>query len=312
MKQRPIWCLVAVFCLLSSVSSLIACQPAQQQTNSNSIDEQLVRIANRTDKNFELYKAMLDKIADLERRVGSLESLIKTYDIEIRTLNDKLSRVGAGSPNTTTPPPPVTTVTTPPLTTEEAVKETDNQLARLKDGLRAEDVAKALQQLGKHAAPKICESLKTAFRDVDYMKRLEFVLGKLPAADVKIPAEMALKNAVARYPVARAIGELGDRELAKLLEPFTSDPEADFVYTVGTSLLRCKNRAGVPALIRVLRTSDKDKNTRYLAASALTSMRVREKDADFGYDYNKLAAENAAAIARWEEWYEKAGPKLFD
>jgi len=99
---------------------------------------------------------------------------------------------------------------------------------------------------------------------------------------------------------------VGDRDLSTLLEPFTSAADLDFCYSVGFSLIRCRNRAGVPASSRAPLD---DKFTRTLSISALRSI---NKDEGLGYDANKPAEVNAPAIKAWEDWYEKAGPKLFE
>jgi len=242
---------------------------------------------------------LTEKMGRLESRIAALESTVKTQDVHIRTLEDKIAQLrgGAGQPD----------VTQPPMTAEDSIKEVDNQLARLRNGFRPEEVAKALQPLAKYAAPKLCETLKTSFRDIDLMRRVEQVLAKLPASDLKIPIEDSLKDRVARYPAARVVGEIGNKELSRTLEPYTSDADLDFGYLVGSSLVRCRNRVGVPALIRVLRSEDK--NTRFLAISAL---RPIAGDSTLNYDFQKTPEQNGAAIKAWEEWYDQNGAKLFD
>jgi len=73
------------------------------------------------------------------------------------------------------------------MTVEQALQETDRQLQRLKEGMRPEDVLQALLPISKHATPRVCEALKTSLRDIEYMKRLEYVLAKMPVGDLRIP-----------------------------------------------------------------------------------------------------------------------------
>ncbi len=282
--------------LLSAAGCQAGPRPEDAVTRADLLAAE-ARFSTKNEKNFVFYQEATNTIGQLERRVAQLESMIKSYDFEIRRLNEKLAGVRPGG---------VPVVTNPETRIEDAIKETDAQLARLKDGGRIDDIVLSLQPIARHAAPRACEALKGAVRDVQYMQRLEHLLSKLPAEALKMPLEDALKSGVARYAAARVVGEVGDKELSKLLEPHTADADFDFCFVVGSSLVRCKNRAGVPALLRVLRAQDK--NTRFLAINSLRSL-AKE---DFGYDYQKAPDVNAVAIKSWEDWYEKAGAKLFE
>jgi hypothetical protein len=290
--------------LLAAVA--IGCQPASRPQDAPMTKGDLLdlekKIAETKDGAFLHSREVTEKIGRLESRVAALESTVKTQDVHIRALEDKIAQLrgagaGAGQPD----------VTQPPMTAEDAIKEVDNQLARLRNGFRPEEVAKSLQPIAKYAAPKLCETLKSSFRDIDLMRRVEQVLAKLPASDLKIPIEDSLKDRVARYPAARVVGEVGNKELSRTLEAYTSDADLDFGYLVGSSLVRCRNRVGVPALIRVLRSEDK--NTRFLAISAL---RPIAGENTLSYDFQKTPEQNGAAIKAWEEWYDQNGAKLFE
>lgn len=301
-SRRPVP--APVFFLLSSVFFLGCQTPGGQDgaVTRKELFEMETKFKNISDRAFLVHTEMTQRLQNMEQRVAALESLIKTYDAEFKHVNAKLADLSAGRSSQ-----PTTGVTNPSMSIEEAAREVDTQLTRLKDGLPPDGVAKALAPLARQAAPKICEALKSSLRDIEYMKKLEYVLARLPAAELKISTESALKDRVARYPVARVVGDVGDKELSRVLEPYTSDAELDFCYLVGNSLVRCRNRAGVPALLRALRAEDR--NTRFLA---IATLRPLNNDETLGFDFNKNADANTAAIKAWEEWYDKAGPRLFE
>lgn len=272
-----------------------------QPVTKRDLTDAELKCKEEADRAFAHHKQMTETIGRLEGRMSTLERRAETQEIEIRSLNDRLARAGAGA-NPTDPPP-----TVPPVPAEDAIKEVDNQLTRLKNGLPVDGVAKVLAPLAKYAAPKLCETLKNAFRDVELMGRVEQVLERLPAAELRYPLEDSLRDRVARYPAARVVGRVGNRELSKVLEAYTADADLYFCYLVGDSLTKCRNRSGVPALIRVLRSEDK--NTRFLAISAL---RALANENTHNYDFTKTPEQNMAAIKLWEEWWDKSGAKLFE
>ncbi|MBI2932421.1 MAG: hypothetical protein HYY16_12285 [Planctomycetes bacterium] len=281
--------------------SLVGCSSGPAPNEVFATKEDLgkleLKFTNTNEASVLFSREFTDRLGRIEQRLAALEAVTKSHDIEIRRLNERLSQLPAAGPAPT------------PLSagTEEALKTTDDQIQRLRDGFPPDEVARILAPIARYAAPKACAALKDALRDVEYMKRLEAVLSKFPPADLKIPLEEALRDPIARNPAARVVGTVGDRELSRILEPYTSDAEMDFCIQVGESLIRCRNQAGVPALLRALRADDK--NTRLLAVAALRSV---SKNETFGYDFSKPADANAAAIKAWEEWYEKNGATLFD
>jgi hypothetical protein len=75
----------------------------------------------------------------------------------------------------------------------------------------------------------------------------------------------------------------------------------------GESLVRCRNSAGIPALIQCLRSEQRD--TRTITINAL---RPLNRGQDFGYRAQQPPMENASSIKQWDEWAEKFGKVIFD
>lgn len=284
------------------------CQPGEmldEPATQPELEALRAHVATLNEKSFLLHKDLSKTVMDLQQRVASLESTIKAYEVEIRRLNEKLGRTpvpdaAAGGPqNPPVKPDPV------PDTLQSQMKEIDTQMARLREGAPPEEVAAALAPVAAHAASKLAEALKDAILDIDRLRRLEQVLARLPAGDLRVPLAEALKDRARRSAAARVVGETKHRELSAILEAHTADADFEFCYLVGASLVRCKNPAGVPALLRALRSPDR--NTRFLAISELRPLSGQS----FGYDYAKGEEANAKAVAAWEEWFEKSRGSLF-
>jgi hypothetical protein len=255
-----------------------------------------MELSAKYDSAYEMVRQLTEQVMRLESRTVALENEMKLKDTELRSLNDKVARL-QGAAND---------APGGNLRPEEMHKLIETQLTRLKDGLRKEDVARTLAPIARFAAPRLCEALRSSLRDIEFMKRLEFVLSQMPPAELKIPLADSLKDQVARYPAARVVGDVGNYDLSRVLEPYTADGSLDFCFLAGDSLVRCKNKNGVPALLRVLRSEDQ--NLRLLASNTLARL---NGERNMGYDFQKNGDQNAAAIKAWEEWYEKEGGKLF-
>lgn len=267
------------------------------------VDVLAAKVETYNEKSFLLHRDLSKTVMELRERVVALENLVKAYDIEIKRLNEK---VAAPPAKVVEVPPAVTTPPPPSISSEEALKQIEVQLLKLRQKGDVDEIAKALLPIAPQAAARVCEVMKEAIRDVDLLRRLEQLLARMPAGDLKIPLAEALKDPRRRNTAARVVGHAGNLELSRLLEPFTSAAEDDFCLEVGAALVRCRNVVGVPALIRALRSGDR--STRFLA---LAELRPLSGNNAHGYDSTKDREANADAIRAWEEWFEKNRTKLF-
>jgi hypothetical protein len=275
-------------------------------------DEQITRLKiqwdNEKNKMVGLCNEVTRRLMDMEKRMNSQEALVSVYEVDIKRLRaevDALRTAAAGGAKVGPDVKP--DVTTPQVPTQEALMRVGMAIDALKKGGSPDDAVTEVRPVAGIAAPRFMEAIGTHATDPDMVKRLEAVLVKLPAADLKVPLEIGLKDGTRRVSCARVIGMVGDHGLAKLLELYTADADDYFCYEVGRAMLACKHRLGVPPLLRVLRA--KDELHRMLACSELSRLNKRDP---LGYDYKKTPAENGAAIKAWEEWWDKNGPRLFE
>jgi hypothetical protein len=254
-----------------------------------------------------LWKEVTQSIADLKRDATVLRSALEVQQVEIRRLYaeiDKLKSGGAAAgPKTPNGPP------TPAIPTEEALVRAAAALNALKRGEKVETVVADVKPISGVAAVTFMEALgKTEnLADVELLKKLEEVIASLPPKALEVPIGDALRDRARRTSAVKIIGRIGDPGLSKVLEPFSQDADEDFCVFVGQALLACKNRNGVPPLLKALKAADKQ--TRFLAVKELRGV---NKNQALGYDFNLSPEENKEAIRQWEEWWQKFGPALFE
>jgi HEAT repeat protein len=193
-------------------------------------------------------------------------------------------------------------------TVEQILLETEAAIAAVRAGkVKPEEAAHQLKPFAKHAAPRIVDEMRRSITQIEYTIQLEAVLSKLPPEELKVPIQKALADKAVRLSAARVVGASGDRELSKVLEAPAAGDDEDLALMAGESMVRCRNAAGVPALVRCLRSEQRD--TRTIAINAL---RPLNRGQDFGYRAPLAPMENAAAIRQWDEWAEKFGRTIFD
>ncbi len=272
-----------------------AAAPAAAQ---DPVDEKLakleMRVQEQLNKAFAFHKQLLERVMKLEERIQLLEIENQRLKIDL----ERLGRKGPGDPAPT--PAPVD-----PAFVETAAK-IDAAIAKLKSGGPAEDAARELMPNAKWAAPKLVEAIGKNSLDLPFLAKAEQVLSKFPVEDLKGPLAEGLRDQRRRASMAKVVAGVGDRELSKVLEPHVSDANPYTQIEIGTALLVCRNRAGVPPLLKVLRAEESE--YRLLAIMRLKA--VTNGDLK-GYDFNKSAADNAEALKAWDAWWEKDGPKLF-
>jgi len=218
---------------------------------------------------------------------------------------DALGKAPASNPANPGQPPAETTRT---MKLEDILLEVETVITQLRGGkLKADDAVARLKPFAQHAAPRMLTELRESLTRYDYAKQLEYVLGKLPPEELKVPLQGALKRPGLREAAARVVGATGNKELSKILEDYLAESDEDFKLNIGDALVRCRNASGIPLLLQCLRSDQSA--TRTIAISALKKINRGE---DLGYKAQVSVESNAAAIKAWDEWSDKFAKSLFD
>lgn len=107
------------------------------------------------------------------------------------------------------------------------------------------------------------------------------------------------ENARTRSSCAYVLGLMRDRRTIAPLTEHLEDPVPEVRYEIATSLCSLGVREGYPVLIEGL--SDSDIRNRYKCHEAL-KMLTR---LDYGYEHDAEPSARAAAIRRWQQWWER-------
>lgn len=310
---------VAILALAATAAGCAAAaKPEEVKKVRDDLEKLEITVTNNNNLQAHLYdrvvdanRALTDKVAKMERLVMALEATI-----------ERLERQGPAA--AAAPPVPVASpegnktagaseerippATPPKKSIEDVLAESESSLAQLRERKATEEeVAARLRPYAKDAAPYLMGELRRAVTKVDFTKQIETVLSKFPAADLLVPLEKALGDRLIRLSSARIVGALRDKGLSRILEAHASSDDEDFRLAVGEALVRCRNVAGIPALVQSLRSAQTD--TRIIAISTLKAV---NRGQDFGYKAPLDADRNAAAIRAWEEWADKFGKTIFD
>jgi len=290
---------------------LSAALVAAAATGCSSVDEQPpdtvedkltkleVQMTAKLDKAHAVFTELTDNYMRLQRRVADLESENGMLKIEVKRLTEKVELAGAAAPRSDQPQVPG-----PDLA--EVGMKIDQALAKLKTTGNVDEAAKDLVPLSRYSVTKMVEALKQVSQP-DYVASVEKVLARCPTIDLKAPLEEAAKDRFRRSSVARVVAGTRDAGLSRILEPFADDPDPVVQVEIGQALIACRNRMGVPPLLKALAASESEIRFR-----AILSLKRLNKGDTFGYDMNRDADENAAALKAWETWWQKEGPKLFE
>jgi hypothetical protein len=255
------------------------------------------------------YDQLVNRLDSLGRKVAELEQLLKVMEVNLARLEDRIKSGGFGRVGAPADPGQGEgSVAPPPKRTEEIILEAETALSDLRAGkLGSDKVAEQLKPYAAVAAPYLMEEVRKSITKIEYTMQLESILSKFPVADLKIPLQKALLERGVRVTATRIAGAVGDRELSKILEPYLSTDDEDFRLVAGEALVRCRNAAGIPALVRCLRSDQRD--TRLIAINVLKSLSRNE---DFGYRPQADAAQNEAALKSWDQWEANFGKTIFD
>lgn len=273
----------------------------------------------------DLYAAARDRINQIEKRNSA----------EVLSLKERIllleARPVAGIPTQTptasatpsvpektdpsvAPVPPVTPPASPtppdqsPQTLPSpAIDPAGEELAasavrQLREGKEGREVAMEIFARCKEVLPHLFRILRETreAKEHELSEKIERLLATLPPADLKPHLEIALAKPELRTSAVAVVGGSGDAGLGAMLEPLTAEGDADERFSVAESLVRCKNKKGIPILIETLKA---DGYNRIIAFDILKRLTGQS----FGYRPSDAVDANAGAVAEWEKWWENFG-----
>jgi hypothetical protein len=291
MKPVPL-SFAAVILALLSCSSV---QSAPQDSLQDKVTKLEIQLTQKLDKANAVYDRLIEDFLKLERRVAGLESENQMLKIDIKRLTERVEQQGSSGSGRPAPAPGA----------DVGIK-IDQALAKLKTTENVDEAAKELIPLAPYSVAKLMDALRQ-ISSLAYVASVEKVVAKFPVNELKGPLEEAGRDRVRRSSVARIIAAVGNGDLSKILEPYAGDSDPITQVEIGEALLACKNKAGVPPLLKALGAAESE-----LRFRAILSLKRLNKGETFGFDMNKNADDNAAAIKAWHDWWTKEGPKLFE
>ncbi|MHC4605903.1 MAG: HEAT repeat domain-containing protein [Planctomycetota bacterium] len=240
---------------------------------------------------------MQQKIVDLNKRLTELEGRI---NLMLMDLEDLKKQGALGSAPTPKPEEQVPT--------DDEIQTTDKTLKALKSGeIDVTEAVKRLLPAATVAAPLLVDELRRYRADPEYAPKLERTLAAMPAAAVREPLNRALKEDALRPAAIRAVMNIGDFELSRILEPYFIDADEEQRLDLAVALVKCRNPVGLTPLVALLNSNEW--HVRFLAFNELKKL-----NRDVSYDYNPHATDptlNREAIKKWDEWLKKFGDKIF-
>jgi hypothetical protein len=282
--------------VVAAILALVGCSSVETQDSpEDRLTKMEIQLTTKIDKEHALVSELTEEILRLKREITRLDNENQMLKIDLKRLGERIDQ--AGSSGTRSGPPAADL--------SEIGMKIDQALAKLRTTGNDEEAAQVLVPLARYSAPKMAEAMKQV-ASPEYLADLEKVLAKCPPSDLKAPLEEAAKDRVRRTSAARVVGATGDKELSRILEPWLGDPDPSVQVEVGQALIACKNRMGVPPLLKALAASESEIRFR-----AILSLKRLNKGETYGYDMNKSADDNAAALKAWEAWWAKE-PKLFE
>ena len=282
---------------------------------THKIEKLSAQVAQKNDMQALLYEELVKRTNGLEKKVGEMDILLNTMKAQVarledltRTLRAEVDALGKAPVQNPGNPTQPTTEPAKQVKLEEILLEVETVLTQLRSGkLKSDEAIARLKPFAQHAAPRLLTELRESLAKYEYAKQLEFILGKLPPGELKVPLQGALKRPGLREAAARIVGAAGDKELSKILEEYVGENDEDFKLNIGDALVRCRNGSGIPLLLQCLR-SDQGA-TRTIAISALKKLNRGE---DLGYRAQLSVDANATAIKAWDEWSDKFAKNLFE
>lgn len=264
--------------------------------------------------------AMMDRIQNIEKslkdRNALVEERLKTLEDAVSRLISNLNAIQKGvaqQPNGTddpakpvAKPPEAGRPKVDPLTllSETNEKMKAGPMAREELTRRAGD----MQEIANQAVSKFIDELRQNMDNHHFVGNFMALMAAFPAANTAKSFAEALKEIRLRGVICETIEKSGQSDLSKVLEDFSNTADDNFRAQIGRAMTVCRNPAGVPLLLIVLRSQDEN-----LRTIAILTLKTVNGGKTFGYDFflSPDSDTNRTAIAKWDDWYEKNKADLF-
>ncbi len=292
--------------VILAMAAAVGCAAGPSQEDVDQLrkdhDKFRVDITSKYEWQLHVYNELVAKHGQLVERTAKLEALMAALQTRADRLEDELKNAGARRADLSGPAAP------PGKKPEDIVLETQTALLSLRTGkIKWEEAAAQLRPYARDAVALVLEEVRRSFLNLEYSQDLEQVLSRFPPADLRVPLQKALGDPKLKSSVPRIVGRAGDRELSRILEEHAASPDEDFQLAVGEALVACRNAAGVPPLVRSLKSRQSETRT-----IAISSLKPLNRGGDFSYRSQLSPDLNAPAIKSWEEWADKIGKFVFD
>jgi hypothetical protein len=315
LRMKTLKLAIPALAFLSAVSCVDLAEKEDLDTAVTKLESTMAKLAQKNDVQALYAAEVVKQVSGLEKKVAELDILTNTMKTQVEKLEDKVKTLQAtvdalGKAPAATPAanPGQPVEQAKKLKIEEILLEIQTVLAELRQGkIKQEEAAARLKPWADQAASQLVSELRTSLTKFEYAKQLEWILAKLPPAELKVPLLGALKQRGVREAAARVIGQTKDKELSKILEEYVGDTDEDFRLGVGDALVMCQNSSGIPLLLGCLKSDQSA--TRTIAIAALKKVNRGE---DLGYRPQLTPEANAAAIKAWDEWTEKFAKTLWE
>jgi hypothetical protein len=268
----------------------------QPETLDDRFTKLEVQITQKLDKAHAVYTELIEKTLLADRRLAKLENDLAALQVDMKRLTERFEQGLAQRGSGPAPAPD----------SAEVGNKIDLALAKLKTTGNVDEAFRDLLPIARYSVPRLADALKQV-GETHYVTSVEKTLAKFPVAELKGPMEDAAKDRLRRTSVARVVASTGDKGMSKILEGYAGDSDPVIQIELGEALLMCKNKMGIPPLLSALGAAEPEIRIR-----AFFSLKRLNKGETYGYDMNKGADENAAAIKAWHEWWQKDGQKLFE
>jgi len=307
---------IPALAILSAVGCVDLAEKEDVEAAVKKMDRMSAQLAQKNDVQALYAAEVVKQVTGLEKKVSELDILTNTMKTQVEKLEervkslqatvDSLGKAPVAAPAGNPGQPAAEQAKT--LKIEEILLEIQTVLAELRQGkIKQEEAAARLKAWPDQAASQLVSELKNSLTRFEYAKQLEWILAKLPPADLKQPLAGALKQRGVREAAARVVGAAKNKDLSHILEEYVGEADEDFRLYIGDALVMCQNNAGIPLLLSSLKSDQSA--TRTIAIAALK--KVNRGD-DMGYKPQLTPDANAAAIKAWDDWTEKYAKTLWE
>jgi hypothetical protein len=303
--------------VLAAALAAVGCESYPDESSAGrggGVDEKLTKLeidlANHKQGQVYTYEQLVNANKGLVERSTKLEMLVTALQTSVAHLEEQVkslaARLAVDRPNPPVGEAPALAPASKKL--EDILREVEETLSQLQSAKIARDeAATLLRPYGRHVAPRLLDEIAKSVTRFDYVKQLEYVLSRLAVPDLSLPLREALTRPGVRDSAVRVVGLTKSAELSRILEEHAAVPDDDFALLIGEALVQCRNAAGLPPLLKALKSEQGANRT--IAIAALKKTNGNE---DFGYRPQLPPASNAPAIKSWEDWAATFGKSIFE